>query len=122
MKTAPTPSPAAAGQADAEPHGRARGPLVAGPALVSDRPVLGGHPAVGDRRPAGSGRQNIPAIGGVLLVSNHLSHLDVFVLGILVPRPLNYVARSTLFLPVLGPSSARSAGSRSSARGWGPRA
>jgi 1-acyl-sn-glycerol-3-phosphate acyltransferase len=49
-----------------------------------------------------SGRQNIPATGGVLLVSNHLSHLDVFVLGILVPRPLNYVARSTLFLPVLG--------------------
>src|SRR5262249_31147785 len=49
-----------------------------------------------------SGRQNIPATGGVLLVSNHLSHLDVFVLGILVPRPLNYVPRSTLFLPVLG--------------------
>ena len=49
-----------------------------------------------------SGRENIPAAGGVLLVSNHLSHLDVFVLGILVPRPLNYVARSTLFLPVLG--------------------
>jgi 1-acyl-sn-glycerol-3-phosphate acyltransferase len=49
-----------------------------------------------------SGRGNIPARGGVLLISNHLSHLDVFVLGILVPRPLNYVARSTLFLPVLG--------------------
>jgi 1-acyl-sn-glycerol-3-phosphate acyltransferase len=50
-----------------------------------------------------SGRHNIPESGGVLLVSNHLSHLDVFVLGILVPRPLNYVARSTLFLPILGP-------------------
>src|SRR5262249_50732892 len=50
-----------------------------------------------------SGRENIPATGGVLLVSNHLSHLDVFVLGILVPRPLNYVARSTLFRPILGP-------------------
>jgi 1-acyl-sn-glycerol-3-phosphate acyltransferase len=50
-----------------------------------------------------SGRQNIPETGGALLVSNHLSHLDVFVLGILLPRPLNYVARSTLFLPVLGP-------------------
>jgi len=50
-----------------------------------------------------SGRENIPATGGVLLVSNHLSYLDVFVLGILVPRPLNYVARSTLFLPLLGP-------------------
>ncbi len=51
----------------------------------------------------GSGRNNIPVSGGALLVSNHLSHLDVFVLGILLPRPLNYVARSTLFLPVLGP-------------------
>jgi 1-acyl-sn-glycerol-3-phosphate acyltransferase len=50
-----------------------------------------------------SGRHNIPETGGVLLVSNHLSHLDVFVLGILVQRPLNYVARSTLFLPILGP-------------------
>ena len=38
-----------------------------------------------------SGRENIPATGGVLLVSNHVSLLDVFVLGILVPRPLNYV-------------------------------
>jgi 1-acyl-sn-glycerol-3-phosphate acyltransferase len=50
-----------------------------------------------------SGRGNIPASGAALLVSNHLSHLDVFVLGLLVPRPLNYVARSTLFLPILGP-------------------
>jgi 1-acyl-sn-glycerol-3-phosphate acyltransferase len=49
-----------------------------------------------------SGRENIPATGGALLISNHLSHLDVFVLGIPVRRPLNYVARSTLFLPVLG--------------------
>jgi 1-acyl-sn-glycerol-3-phosphate acyltransferase len=38
----------------------------------------------------------------VLLISNHLSYLDVFALGLLVPRRLNYVARSTLFLPVLG--------------------
>jgi 1-acyl-sn-glycerol-3-phosphate acyltransferase len=49
-----------------------------------------------------SGRENIPTTGGALLISNHLSYLDVFVLGIPVPRPLNYVARSTLFLPVLG--------------------
>ncbi len=39
----------------------------------------------------------------MLLLSNHLSHLDVFVLGLLLPRTLNYVARSTLFKPVLGP-------------------
>jgi 1-acyl-sn-glycerol-3-phosphate acyltransferase len=49
-----------------------------------------------------SGRNHIPETGGVLLVSNHLSHLDVFVLGLPLTRPLNYVARSTLFLPILG--------------------
>ena len=50
-----------------------------------------------------TGRENIPKEGGVLLISNHLSHFDVFVLALLVPRPLNYVARSSLFNPVLGP-------------------
>ncbi|HMB08044.1 MAG TPA: lysophospholipid acyltransferase family protein [Isosphaeraceae bacterium] len=41
--------------------------------------------------------------GGALLVSNHLSYLDAFVLGIPLGFPLNYIARSTLFLPLLGP-------------------
>ena len=49
-----------------------------------------------------TGRRNVPNRGGAILVSNHLSHLDVFVLGLFLHRPLNYVARSTLFLPVLG--------------------
>ncbi|WP_406696135.1 lysophospholipid acyltransferase family protein [Singulisphaera sp. Ch08] len=49
-----------------------------------------------------SGRNNLPQHGGALLVSNHVSHLDVFILGIPLQRPLNYVARSTLFLPILG--------------------
>ena len=49
-----------------------------------------------------TGRENIPRTGGAILVSNHLSHLDVFVLGLSLPRPLNYVARSTLFVHVLG--------------------
>jgi 1-acyl-sn-glycerol-3-phosphate acyltransferase len=49
-----------------------------------------------------TGRENLPRRGGVLLVSNHLSFLDVFVLGMPLPRPLNYVARSTLFIPGLG--------------------
>jgi 1-acyl-sn-glycerol-3-phosphate acyltransferase len=49
-----------------------------------------------------SGRQHLPKAGGVILVSNHLSHFDVFVLGIPLPRPLNYVARSSLFFPPLG--------------------
>lgn len=49
-----------------------------------------------------TGRKNIPASGPALLISNHLSYLDVFLLGILLPRPLNYVARSTLFVPGVG--------------------
>jgi 1-acyl-sn-glycerol-3-phosphate acyltransferase len=48
-----------------------------------------------------TGQEHMPASGGVLLVSNHLSYLDVFFLGIPLRRPLNYVARSTLFVPVL---------------------
>ncbi len=49
-----------------------------------------------------TGRKNLPKTGPALMVSNHLSYLDVFLLGILLPRPLNYVARSTLFVPGLG--------------------
>src|SRR4051812_12217501 len=49
-----------------------------------------------------TGRDHIPESGGALLVSNHLSHLDVLVLGTLLPRPLNFVARSPLFFPPLG--------------------
>jgi 1-acyl-sn-glycerol-3-phosphate acyltransferase len=49
-----------------------------------------------------TGRKNVPRTGSALLISNHLSYLDVFIIGILLPRPLNYVARSTLFLPFLG--------------------
>ena len=49
-----------------------------------------------------TGRENVPVSGGAILISNHLSHLDVFILGLPLRRPLNYVARSTLFLPGLG--------------------
>ncbi len=49
-----------------------------------------------------TGRSHVPLSGAALLVSNHLSHLDVLVLGTLLPRPLNFVARSTLFFPPLG--------------------
>jgi 1-acyl-sn-glycerol-3-phosphate acyltransferase len=48
-----------------------------------------------------TGQGQVPASGGVLLVCNHLSFLDVFFLGIPLARPLSYMARSTLFVPVL---------------------
>jgi len=49
-----------------------------------------------------TGQRNVPDSGGVLLVCNHVSFLDVFFLGIPLRRSLSYVARSTLFVPVLG--------------------
>lgn len=56
--------------------------------------VLGGWRA--------TGQANIPKTGGVLLVANHLSFLDVFLLGVGCRRPLNFVARSTLFVSLHG--------------------
>ncbi len=50
-----------------------------------------------------SGRGNIPKEGGVLLVSNHQSHLDPPIIGLGCPRQLNPLARKTLFdIPELG--------------------
>lgn len=48
------------------------------------------------------GREHVPRVGGALLVANHASFLDVLVLGVAMPRPLNFVARSTLFVGPLG--------------------
>ncbi|MDZ7615879.1 MAG: lysophospholipid acyltransferase family protein [Patescibacteria group bacterium] len=44
-----------------------------------------------------SGRENIPLEGGVLVVSNHQSHLDPPLVGMGVPRRMNYLARESLF-------------------------
>ena len=44
-----------------------------------------------------AGRENIPASGGVLVVSNHQSHFDPPFVGMGVPRRMNYLARDTLF-------------------------
>jgi 1-acyl-sn-glycerol-3-phosphate acyltransferase len=49
-----------------------------------------------------TGQHNVPRSGGVLLVCNHLSFLDVFLVAMPLQRPLNYVARSTLFVAGLG--------------------
>ena len=44
-----------------------------------------------------SGRRHIPSEGGVLVVSNHQSHLDPPLVGIGCPRLMNYLARDSLF-------------------------
>src|SRR5687767_8220432 len=43
------------------------------------------------------GKENVPARGGVLLVSNHQSYLDPPLLGAHLPRPMSYLAKSELF-------------------------
>jgi 1-acyl-sn-glycerol-3-phosphate acyltransferase len=44
-----------------------------------------------------TGRRNIPSEGGVLVVSNHQSHLDPPLVGMGCCRHMNYIARETLF-------------------------
>jgi 1-acyl-sn-glycerol-3-phosphate acyltransferase len=43
------------------------------------------------------GRDNEPASGGVLVMSNHQSHLDPVLVGLSLRRRLNFLARDTLF-------------------------
>ncbi|MGE0607321.1 MAG: lysophospholipid acyltransferase family protein [Pirellulales bacterium] len=43
------------------------------------------------------GREHIPATGGVLILSNHQSHIDPPLLGLCIDRRINYLARDTLF-------------------------
>ncbi len=42
------------------------------------------------------GAENIPKKGGVIIASNHLSHLDPPILGISVPRHVYYIAKQEL--------------------------
>ena len=42
------------------------------------------------------GLENIPAEGGVVLVTNHQSHVDILIHGGTVPRHVSFVARDTL--------------------------
>jgi glycerol-3-phosphate dehydrogenase (NAD(P)+) len=44
-----------------------------------------------------TGRQHIPAEGGVLLAANHRSFLDPFVIGCCLRRPIFFVAKQELF-------------------------
>ncbi len=45
------------------------------------------------------GLDNIPAEGGVLIVSNHESYLDPIIVGVPVHRPMSFMAKSELFKP-----------------------
>lgn len=44
------------------------------------------------------GVKNVPKTGGALLISNHQSYLDPVMLGLNLPRPLSYLAKSELFV------------------------
>src|SRR5688572_28695224 len=43
------------------------------------------------------GREHVPSTGGLLICSNHQSHLDPVLVGLAFDRRLNYLARDTLF-------------------------
>lgn len=43
------------------------------------------------------GREHIPAEGGFIIAANHRSFLDPFVIGIMVRRPIYFVAKRELF-------------------------
>lgn len=43
------------------------------------------------------GWRNIPLKGGAIIVSNHLSYLDVFVMALASPRPIRFLAKSELY-------------------------
>jgi 1-acyl-sn-glycerol-3-phosphate acyltransferase len=43
------------------------------------------------------GQEHFPATGGGLVCANHQSHLDPVLIGICCPRPLNFLAKKSLF-------------------------
>ncbi len=50
-----------------------------------------------------SGVENLPSSGGFIIASNHLSYLDIPLLGYSLGRPAHYIAKKELFtIPVAG--------------------
>jgi 1-acyl-sn-glycerol-3-phosphate acyltransferase len=55
-----------------------------------------------------TGKENVPATGGVLLVANHTSYADPPIVGTASPRPVHFMAKAELFdIPLLGSFIAR---------------
>jgi 1-acyl-sn-glycerol-3-phosphate acyltransferase len=49
------------------------------------------------------GLENVPRTGGLILASNHASHLDPPIVGIGIPRPVVFIAKQELFkVPFIG--------------------
>src|SRR5687768_8201409 len=49
------------------------------------------------------GIENVPADGGILIVSNHLHNADPVLISIACPRPLHYMAKKELMgVPLIG--------------------
>jgi 1-acyl-sn-glycerol-3-phosphate acyltransferase len=43
------------------------------------------------------GKHHVPSQGGVLIISNHQSYLDPVLLGVMLDRPMSFLAKSELF-------------------------
>jgi 1-acyl-sn-glycerol-3-phosphate acyltransferase len=48
-------------------------------------------------RPAVTGLEHVPATGGAIMASNHLSIIDSIYLPLMVPRPVTFAAKSEYF-------------------------
>lgn len=69
---------------------------------ILKRVIHGLLPLIGDA--AISGLENVPSSGPFLLLSNHQSVLDPFIIQALCPRTLHTMAKSTQFAaPIIGP-------------------
>ena len=53
-------------------------------------------------RPKILGKENVPMTGGMIMAANHLSNWDPPMVGTYMPRPVAYMAKEELFVPVLG--------------------
>ena len=50
------------------------------------------------------GTEHVPLDGPLIVAANHVSYLDPPALGVALPRPISYMAKSELFrIPILGP-------------------